>query len=166
MKASPAQILRMAFSDLHNGRLQHNFETGEIWWTQTVLNDKEVFPMIFVSETQNFKPVEWKNLGLTDYNLDSNYYYVTFTGPGKVENLKNIIRGDWIETPNLNENEFKMIYIAPLWGAGKNWVALLGETDKFVPVSKQRIKKLDYDESGNSPLKIELEVKYEIINYE
>ena len=156
-KASPVQLIKMAFSNTHNPRYQSNIDSGEVWWTQTTLNDKEVFPIIFTSETKGFGEIEWKNMGLTDYNIDNNYFYVTFTGPGKVENLKHIIRGDYIKIPELGPNEFAMTYIAPLWGAGKNYAALLGETDKIVPVSNLRIHELDYDEE-NGPIKLKLKV--------
>lgn len=141
-RAAPIQILEMAFSNRHNPRVPHAFEIGEIWITQTTLDNTFVFPLIFMSETQNVGPVTWTKMGLTDANLVNADNYVAFSvmDYGGVERVS---RGDELNIPNLEIDEFKLVYMSPVWNFGGDFeVALLGEVGKYVAVSNERIKGL------------------------
>lgn len=44
-----------------------------------------------------------------------------------------------IQIPDVSENEFVLLHVAPLWKVGQLEVGLIGETAKIVPVSNDRI---------------------------
>jgi len=151
VKAAPIQILNMAFSNHHNPRVPHSLEQGEIWISHTTLMDSYDFSMIFMSETQNVGQVDWKQLGLVNSNLKNADSYVGFFGPKKLDQVRVIRYQETLSVPNLESNEYKIFYLTPVWKLNSEHsdeattttttqVALLGELDKYVLVSKDRIK--------------------------
>ena len=144
-KATPVQILNMAFSQMHNPRTPHSLEQGELWITQTTLMDYYVYPIIFMSETQHTGYVSWKQLGLTDNNLPNVEKYIGFYGPRDMEGIRVIQYNEEIPVPDLSTDEYKLLYLSPVWRLQWNQVALLGEIDKYVHISNNRIKRISID---------------------
>ena len=66
-------------------------------------------------------------------------------------------KDDVIAIPPMEENEVLLSYLSPVWQlSDKVNVALLGEMDKFVPISPERIKALDFHEPGVAHLRVEV----------
>ena len=79
-KAAPIQMLKMAFSDsLPNPRVPHALGIGEIWSTQTTLNERYVYPLLFCSEVGDFEAASWKSLALTDPKLNNSEEYLLYS---------------------------------------------------------------------------------------
>ena len=63
--------------------------------------------------------------------------------------MKVMVKDDVIAVPPMEENEVLLSYLSPVWQlSDKVNVALLGEMDKFVPISPERIKALDFHKPG------------------
>ena len=160
-KASAFQILNMAFSGNHPPLWPHAHNFGEIWFTQTTLNDYYVFPLIFTSEVKEAQITNWKYLGLTDKNLENAENYVYYAEDLEVPRV--IKREEMISIRPLQLNQMLLIYLAPLMRLSTSSenpgeaveVALLGEVGKFVPISRERIKGL-YFPPGAVRLKLEV----------
>ena len=71
--------------------------------------------------------------------------------------MKVMAKDDVIAVPPMEENEVLLSYLSPVWQlSDKVNVALLGEMDKFVPISPERIKALDFHEPGVAHLRVEV----------
>ena len=71
--------------------------------------------------------------------------------------MKVMTKDDVIAVPPMEENEVLLSYLSPVWQlSDKVNVALLGEMDKFVPISPERIKALDFHEPGVAHLRVEV----------
>ena len=71
--------------------------------------------------------------------------------------MKVMVKDDVIAVPPMEENEVLLSYLSPVWQlSDKVNVALLGEMDKFVPISPERIKALDFHEPGVAHLRVEV----------
>lgn len=162
--AAPIQMLHMAFSGTHNPMVPHSFEIGEIWTTWTTLNDRYVFPLIFLSETTDVGVVSWSKLGLDDANLQTSENYVIFYHGGAllggISDLKKIQLGDPIAIPDIGVDKMELLHMSPLWTLNGSQVALLGELGKYVTVSKERIKGLHLSVAagGESTISLDIEV--------
>lgn len=153
--ATPLQILKMAFSGLHDPLHPHAFQIGEIWKTQTTLNGKHVFPLIFLSEVAEVQVATWKELGLTHEGLQHANEYIQYDDVGSPAKL--ISRSeDMLMLPQVDD--CMVIYLSPVWHLSSKSmkVALLGELDKFVPISQERIKSLSFHVAGSLSIKLEV----------
>ena len=64
---------------------------------------------------------------------------------------------DVITVAPLEENEVLLSYLSPVWQLSDNVeVVLLGELDKYVPISPERIKAVDFHEPGVVHLRVEV----------
>ena len=99
-----------------------------------------VYPILYMSETQQVGSVNWKKLGLTDPNLKNAETYVGFFGPKSLDEIRVMQNGEDLSIPNLESDEYSMLYLCPVWKLKATQVALLGELDKYVLVSNDRIK--------------------------
>lgn len=156
--AAPIQILKMAFSGGHEALHPHAFQIGEIWKTQTVLNGKHVFPLIFLSDVAEVQVATWKELGLTDDRLSHANEYIQHDNLGSA--LK-VISQDHLVLPRVESIDCMVIYLSPVWhlllsNSTSMKVALLGELDKFVPISQERIKSLSFHVAGSLSMKLEV----------
>ena len=71
--------------------------------------------------------------------------------------MKVMVKDDVIAVPPMEENEVLLSYLSPVWQlSDKVNVSLLGEMDKFVPISPERIKALDFHEPGVAHLRVEV----------
>ena len=71
--------------------------------------------------------------------------------------MKVMAKDDVIAVPPMEENEVLLSYLSPVWQlSDKVDVALLGEMDKFVPISPERIKALDFHEPGVAHLRVQV----------
>ena len=163
-RATPIQMLKMAFSDgLRNPRVPHAFGIGEIWSTQTTLNERYVYPLLFCSEVGDFEAASWKSLALTDPKLNNSEEYLLYShskespaaagGNFVVTSLLKRSR-DLIHIPKLDVDQFMTFFMAPLWTMESSSsfqkqqkirkVALLGEQEKYVPISRERILRVEW----------------------
>ena len=153
--ATPIQMLRMAFSGTHSPRDPHAFAIGEIWRSATVLNDRYVWPLLFCSEVgEDVGAVTWKSLGLTDTRLGNVKEYLLYSSSMDPLSLLNY-PNDLIHIPKLDVDQFMTLFMAPLWtmgttASGTTSVALLGEMQKYVPISRERIWSLQLSGSQSS----------------
>ena len=66
-------------------------------------------------------------------------------------------KDDHVTVPALDENEVLLSYLSPVWQVSDDVdVAFLGELDKFVPISPERVKSIDFHEPGVVHLRIEV----------
>ena len=64
---------------------------------------------------------------------------------------------DVITVAPLEENEVLLSYLSPVWQLSDNVeVVLLGELDKYVPISPERIKAVDFHEPRVVHLRVEV----------
>ena len=163
-KAAPIQMLKMAFSDsLRNPRVPHALGIGEIWSTQTTLNERYVYPLLFCSEVGDFEAVSWKSLALTDPKLNNSEEYLLYShskeSPAAASNfvVTSLLKRsrDLIHIPKLDVDQFMTFFMAPLWTMESSSssfqkqqkirkVALLGEQEKYVPISRERILRVEW----------------------
>lgn len=158
VKAAPLQMLRMAFSGLHAPLHPHAFNLGEIWTTQTTLNDRYVYPLIFTSEVaEKVQSASWRELGLTDSKLENSDKYILYSqGAATWFTLK---AGEAIVLPKQSPGEVWLLYLSPVWKLKEDVeVALLGEMNKFVPISRERIKGLSFEPYA-AVVELQVEVK-------
>ena len=159
-RATPIQMLKMAFSDgLRNPRVPHAFGIGEIWSTQTTLNERYVYPLLFCSEVGDFEAASWKSLALTDPKLNNSEEYLLYShtstsNPANGFVVTSLLKRsrDTIPIPTLGIDQFMAFFMAPLWTMERGSdddqeqirVALLGEEGKYVPISRERILRLEF----------------------
>ena len=121
-----------------------------------------VYPILFMSETQQVGSVNWKKLGLTDPNLENAQTYVGFFGPKSLDEIRVIQYGEDLSVPNLESDEYSMLYLCPVWKLKATQVALLGELDKYVLVSNDRIKYISLESNiwvDTTSIKLGLKVR-------
>jgi len=66
----------------------------------------------------------------------------------KNADLEILLQQNLLSLPDLNVKEFQLIYISPVWNIGGFEVFLIGETEKIVHVSNDRILGVDLLESS------------------
>ena len=171
-KAAPIQMLKMAFSDsLRNPRVPHALGIGEIWSTQTTLNERYVYPLLFCSEVGDFEAASWKSLALTDPKLNNSEEYLLYSHSKAdsgfvVTSLLKRSR-DLIHIPKLDVDQFMTFFMAPLWTMEESSsssafqkqpkirkVALLGEQEKYVPISRERILRVELSSEMHVTLQV------------
>jgi len=156
VRAAPAQLLQMAFFGIHHPLHPHAFDIGEMWVASSVIDDYFIHPILFFSEIKDFQELSWRHLGLTDLRLSHADYYVLYYRTGTELTMKVMAKDDVIAVPPMEENEVLLSYLSPVWQlSDKVDVALLGEMDKFVPISPERIKALDFHEPGVAHLRVQ-----------
>ena len=172
-KAAPIQMLKMAFSDsLRNPRVPHALGIGEIWSTQTTLNERYVYPLLFCSEVGDFEAVSWKSLALTDPKLNNSEEYLLYShskeSPAAASNfvVTSLLKRsrDLIHIPKLDVDQFMTFFMAPLWTMESSSsfqkqqkirkVALLGEQEKYVPISRERILRVELSSEMHVTLQV------------
>ena len=120
------------------------------------MNDYFIHPILFFSEVKDFQFLSWRQLGLTDPRLSSADYYVLYQREAE-KTMKVMAIDDVITVAPLEENVVLLSYLSPVWQLSDNVeVVLLGELDKYVPISPERIKAVDFHEPGVVHLRVEV----------
>ena len=155
-RATPFQLLQMAFSGLHHPSFPHAFNIGELWTAFSIIDDYFIYPILFFSEVKDFQTLSWRDLGLTDPRLSHADRYVLYQSQNEAT-MWVVGKDDHVTVPALDENEVLLSYLSPVWQVSDDVdVAFLGELDKFVPISPERVKSIDFHEPGVVHLRIEV----------
>ena len=98
-------------------------------------------------------------LGTDEINSEQYVSYLTNVDDEIDETfLKKIQFLERIEIPDLNSDQFLLLHLSPIWKVGGIEVALIGEKDKIVPISNDRIAAIAFQEDF-------ILLKIKVINY-
>jgi hypothetical protein len=78
------------------------------------------------------------------YSESYTYYLTNLTDTIDQNSLKRIDFLEAISIPDLGSDQFSILRLSPVWNVGTVEVSLLGEVDKIVPISKDRIVSLNF----------------------
>ena len=150
IRATSAQLMMAAFSPKQSPNVPYS-QIGNLWSTYTMIG-QYLFGIIYATETQGFTNIQFNKNNL-DLDLDESTQYLLTDM--KTMNTKTISVNDEYIVKDMDTNEHSLTYVSPIFMMpnSKNY-AIVGETDKLVPVSKERIKNIRTE--GSSTLLIDL----------
>jgi len=116
--------------------------TGEIWSAESVVSTMTFMNLLVANADAN-------KVSLGDLNLEGTHVYYEANTTESVKTWKD---GDYLSWPKVDKSTFNYFNIFPVIGSG---MAFLGEVDKFVAVSPDRFRSVEFVASKGFRVRME-----------